>query len=315
MNRIDRVTAILVQLQSRKVVRAQEIVDRFGISLRTVYRDIATLEEAGVPIIGEAGVGYSIMEGYRLPPVMFNKEEAIAFLTAEKIVDKLTDPAMRQQFQNAMFKIRAVLRSSEKQLLEDMEEQIAVLNNPYLPERQEYPSHLPVILNSLNKKEILNIGYFANGSQEYSTRDIEPVGLFLQGNYWYLIAYCQLRQDYRNFRTDRINFIHSTGRCFEKEHPSLQRFLDKVSREKEVTKVVLLVEKKVLPYLGEQKYYCGFVSQRELNGKMEMTFLSASLKGFSKFYLFFAEYAEVLEPVQLKELVRENIRAIAKKLQ
>lgn len=315
MNRIDRVTAILVQLQSRKIVRAQEIAGRFGISLRTVYRDIATLEEAGVPIIGEAGVGYSIMEGYRLPPVMFNKEEAIAFLTAEKIVDKFTDPAMRQQFHNAMFKVRAVLRSSEKQLLEDMEEQIAVLPNPYLPTREEYPSHLPIILNSLNKKEVLNIGYFANGSQEYSIRDIEPVGLLLQGNYWYLIAYCRLRQDYRNFRTDRISFIHATAHHFDQVHPSLNSFLETTSREKQVTKVVLLVEKSVLRYLGEQKYYSGFVSERDINGKMEMTFLTASLKGFSKFYLWFAEYAEILEPLQLKTLVRENIEAIAKKIQ
>lgn len=314
MNRIDRITAILVQLQSRKVVRAQDIADRFAISLRTVYRDIATLEEAGVPIIGEAGVGYSIMEGYRLPPVMFNKEEAIAFLTAEKIVASFTDPALRRQFQNAMFKVRAVLRSAEKQLLEEMDDQIAVLHHPYLPKPEENQGHLPLILTSLNTKEILHIGYFANGSQEYTTREIEPVGLFLQGQHWYLIAYCRLRQDYRHFRTDRISFIHATGRHFDQQHPSLQSFLDQLSRDKQVTKVVILVEKFVLPYLGEQKYYCGFVSQREVDGKMEMSFLTASLKGFSKFYLLFAEYAEVLEPIELNTLLRENIEAIAKKI-
>ena len=68
MNRIDRITAILIQLQSRRVVKAQDIADRFGISLRTVYRDVRTLEEAGIPISGEAGVGYSILEGYNEKP-------------------------------------------------------------------------------------------------------------------------------------------------------------------------------------------------------------------------------------------------------
>ncbi len=90
---------MLIQLQSKRVVKAQEMADRFGISLRTVYRDVKTLEEAGIPVIGEAGIGYSIMEGYRLPPVMFTQEEATALLTAEKLVEKLTDASTRQVYQ------------------------------------------------------------------------------------------------------------------------------------------------------------------------------------------------------------------------
>ena len=86
MNRIDRLAAILIQMQSRRLVRAQEIADKFSISLRTVYRDVKALEEAGVPVIGEAGIGYKLMDGYKLPPVMFNQEEATALLTASKTI-------------------------------------------------------------------------------------------------------------------------------------------------------------------------------------------------------------------------------------
>ena len=91
MNRIDRLSAILTHLQSSRLITGSDIARRFDISLRTVYRDIRALEQAGVPVIGEAGLGYSIMEGYRLPPVMFTREEALAFLMAEKIVRKVTD--------------------------------------------------------------------------------------------------------------------------------------------------------------------------------------------------------------------------------
>ena len=91
MNRVDRISAILVMLQSRSVVRAVDIAKRFDISLRTVYRDMSSLYEAGVPICGDAGVGYSLIDGYRLPPLMFTQAEALAFVTAGKFVEQLTD--------------------------------------------------------------------------------------------------------------------------------------------------------------------------------------------------------------------------------
>ena len=121
MNRIDRISAILIQLQSRRVVKASDIAERFNLSLRTIYRDIKALEEAGIPLIGEAGIGYSIMEGYRLPPVMFTREEAVAFLTAEKLMEKLTDPLSDENYKSAMYKIRSVLRLAEKDFLENID--------------------------------------------------------------------------------------------------------------------------------------------------------------------------------------------------
>ncbi|MEO6252221.1 MAG: YafY family protein [Ferruginibacter sp.] len=314
MNRIDRITAILVQLQSKRVVRAQEIADRFSISLRTVYRDIRTLEQSGIPLAGEAGVGYSIMEGYRLPPVMFTREEAIAFLTAEKMVEKLTDPSSVEHYRSAMFKIRSVLRYAEKDLLEDMSDYIEVVENPYLPAKEKTPVHLQTILKSIAAGSVLDIGYFANHSQQYSNRDIEPVGIFYLGSYWYVIAYCRLRKDYRSFRTDRISYINLTDEQFDKEHPSLRSFLEKMSAEKEMFTIIIQVDKSVLKYFGDQKFYNGFVSQKEVGDKMEMTFVTASLMGFVKFYLLFGEYADIISPPGLKEMVKKNMDEISKKL-
>ena len=114
MNRIDRLTAIVTQLQSKRLTKAGEIAKRFSISLRTVYRDMRALDEAGIPIIGEAGQGYSLVEGYRLPPVMFTQEEAQSFLVAEKIFEKVTDKGSSEHFHSAMLKIKAVLKTTEK---------------------------------------------------------------------------------------------------------------------------------------------------------------------------------------------------------
>src|SRR5690606_23524957 len=93
-NRFDRIVAIFIHLQSRRVVKAQELADRFQVSLRTIYRDIRSLEISGVPIVGEAGIGYSIMEGYRLPPVMFTREEVNSLVAAEKLMQKFSDKAL-----------------------------------------------------------------------------------------------------------------------------------------------------------------------------------------------------------------------------
>lgn len=119
MNRIDRLTAILIQLQSKRVVKAQEIADRFGISLRTVYRDVWALEEAGVPIGAEAGIGY-FLEDYHLPPVMFSNEEASALLFGAKLVSKMADELLHESFESALYKIKSVLKRSEKEHLEDL---------------------------------------------------------------------------------------------------------------------------------------------------------------------------------------------------
>ncbi|MDI9863229.1 YafY family protein [Flectobacillus sp. DC10W] len=314
MNRIDRVTAILIQLQSKKVVKAQELADRFEISLRTVYRDIRTLEEAGVPIIGEAGIGYSLMEGYRLPPVMFTKEEATAFLTAEKLVEKLTDEQTRNTYQSALFKVKAVLKMTEKDYLDTISNHIEVLDNPYLPKHHDESNHIQTLLQSIAERRCVEMLYFANHSQVDSQRIIEPVGIFLQATAWYLIAYCRLRSDYRHFRIDRIKELKNTNLGFSSEHPSLQTYLPKFSQRENLTLVKILVQKNVLRYFGDQKYYNGFVDQKDRGEKVEMTFLTASIRGFAHWFLNFGEYAEILEPIELRGMVKGIVLKILEKL-
>jgi predicted DNA-binding transcriptional regulator YafY len=104
VNRIDRLVAILIYLQGRRVTRAEDIAEEFETSIRTVYRDITDLAEAGVPIIGEAGVGYSIVKGYHLPPVHFTTEEATALITASMLMDHFADRSLMSSMTSALAK-------------------------------------------------------------------------------------------------------------------------------------------------------------------------------------------------------------------
>src|SRR5262245_61713267 len=158
MNRIDRLTAILIQLQSKKVVRAEEISERFEISLRTVYRDVKALMEAGVPIGSEAGKGYFIVDGYHLPPVMFNQEEASAMLTAWKLVEKMTDDSIRKAYESALLKIQSVLNDSEKDHLENLQSSIQVWRLPDQP--TEYPNEFMAdVTKAVSHKLVLRMAY------------------------------------------------------------------------------------------------------------------------------------------------------------
>ncbi len=310
MNRIDRISAILIHLQSRRVVRASEIAERFNISLRTVYRDIRTLEEAGVPLMGEAGVGYSIMDGYRLPPVMFSREEATAFLTAEKLMERMTDPSSDGHYKSAMYKVRSVLRIAEKDFLENIDGHIQVLKSRRgAPVKLEL-NPLQLILKAIGERNVLSIHYFAMHSQQKTERYIEPVGVFYQDNYWHLVAWCRLRKDYRDFRLDRISDIALSGERFRTLHPNLNDFISRSARELNLQQVVIMVEKRVLPYLSEQKYFNGFVSEREVDGMMEMTFLTEYIEGFVRWLMMYGDMATIVSPEALKLKLTELAQII-----
>ena len=117
IKRLSRLTAILTQLQSKRIVTATSLAEKYGVNVRTIYRDIKALEESGVPIVTEEGKGYSIMEGYRIPPIMFTEREAFALITANQIIATQKDSSFRKEFDHAIVKIKSVLRNYSKEKL------------------------------------------------------------------------------------------------------------------------------------------------------------------------------------------------------
>lgn len=313
MNRFDRITAILIQLQSKKVVTAQEISDRFGVSLRTTYRDIRSLEEAGVPIVSEAGIGYSIMDGYRLPPVIFSRDEALSFVTAEKLMDHFSDHTSKKNFQSALFKVKAVLRSSEKESIARVDDKIAILHNSSIPDDKKSP--LIFVMTGIESQCCISIEYLANHSLEKSQRLVEPVGVFHSGQHWHMIAFCRLRKDYRDFRLDRVQNISNTSEKFEKNHPDLKSFLNKITREREMTEVVINIQRSSYRFIGDQKYYNGFVSQIVKDEVVQMTFLAESVDGFARWFMMIGDVAEIVKPAILKKRVVALATTLLKRLE
>ena len=296
MNRIDRLAAIVTHLQSRRLVRAEDIARRFDISLRTVYRDVRALIESGIPISGEAGMGYSILAGYNLPPVMFTKDEAMALLVAEKMTQKGTDHHNSEQLRSAMYKIRSVLRMPEKDALENIDDNIAI-RSAHSPVNEQQPDNvLHKILSSIASQRVIHIQYSTLHKQEYSERDIEPVGVYLSHDHWYSIAFCQLRQAYRTFRLDRVLVIHNTDKSFQLKHPTLKTYLEQLQRKERLIKVVIRVDKSILRFIREDKYKQGLVHEQEVDDGVEMTFMVSGIFAIAHWIMYFAPYVTVLEP-------------------
>lgn len=302
--RFDRIVAILIQLQSKKIVKAQELANRFEVSLRTIYRDIRTLEASGVPIYSEAGVGYALMDGYRLPPVMFTREEASSFIAAEKLMHKFTDTTLGNHYTSAMYKLKSLLRSDDKDWVSSIESSVLMQSSEKLF-NDKSPNTLAILFESIAEKTQVILSYEAIQSDGITVRNIEPVGVFHDNNNWYMVGYCHLRSDYRHFRADRVHGIEKTETPFSIEHDALETYLDK-NKNVSTTKVRLLVDKKIHKHLSYERKYHGFVSEKIIEDKIEMTFMSRdTLEGFSRWYLMFGDYATILEPESLKTRILE----------
>ena len=310
MNRIDRLYAIVNMLQSRSLVTAQQIATRFSVSLRTVYRDIKALDESGIPIVGNQGFGYSLVDGFKLPPLMFTQTEAFTFLAAEKLVNELTDSGSSEHFKSGMDKIRAVMQFVDKSTLESMEPNLDILKT-YKQKMSYSSNNIQSLLQSINKKSVLKIAYLAGNKQDTTERNVEPVGIFFSKIHWYLVAFCQTRGEYRTFRVDRIQTVIKLNTSFTKQHPPLKDCLENIMKKQELEEVVIKLKKNDTSVMDDDKYYYGLFSEKEEGDSIEFFFLTFSLDKFARWYLSFADMATIIRPNALKDKVKKIVESIS----
>lgn len=222
VKRISRLTAILTQLQTKRMLTAASLADKFGVSARTIYRDIKALEKAGVPILTEEGKGYTLMEGYRIPPIMFTEKEANALILAEQLVLRNKDASFVEDYAEAIGKIKSILKYSvqdKANLLADRTQYEEALR------QERSSSNLSDLQSALTNYQLVRIKYV---NKEGSTTDriIEPFAILSAEN-WYLIAWCRLRKEFRFFRPDRIQKTEVLSEHFEPHPLTLQEYFDK----------------------------------------------------------------------------------------
>jgi len=220
--RLSRLTAIITQLQSKRLITARYLAEKHNVSIRTIYRDISTLEKSGIPIITEEGKGYSLMEGYQLPPILFTEDEANALITAEKLVLKNKDQSFSENYSNAIIKIKSVLKHSQKGKADLLSERIYFKENNK-NEKSSY--YLMKIQSAITNFQLLEIKYLSL-EDKLTKRSIEPFAVYSNKENWLLIAFCNLRNDFRAFRIDLIQQLTPQNKNFEPHDMTLEKYFE-----------------------------------------------------------------------------------------
>lgn len=310
MNRIDRLTSMILMLQSHKVVTADVIAEYFEISVRTVYRDIAALGEAGVPIIAEAGVGYSLMRGYNVPPIMFTELEIAALFMSAEVTEQFGDDSLKESLNGALLKVRAALPDGHKRYLSHLGNRMEVWS---CPRGMEAHRSLMPVQEAVVRRHCLRIEYDAGGRGDVTQRTVEALGLIFYGRQWHLIGWCRLRQAMRDFRLDRMRSWQVLEEVFSQhEDFSISEFLKNERKGHLLIPVQLECEAWAL----ERMLYempCQITSKKSLeDGRYAIEGQAYCLEWLARWLIGVGDAGIVKGPAELRVMMRGEAEKIAR---
>lgn len=310
MNRTDRLVSMVMLLQSRRVITAAQLADHFEITERTVYRDLAALGEGGVPIVGEPGVGYSLMSGYCLPPVMFSPEEAFAFVTGGLLVERMTDASMRDAIRSAMGKVTAVLPPGLQGRVDRLRKTMVIGGRS--PTKGSVP--LSTVQQAMAEGCVLRLNYLGAARGEPTERLVEPRGLVFYLDHWHLIAWCRLRGDMRDFRVDRIVRCETLPEPIP-PHPdfNLNQHIAKCMLPERSEFAVIEVPDRLIEIV--RRFWGPTIIEEEATGNQVRVRFAFRPEGFdyvARWLLSMGTDAEILSPEVLRVKVTELALATAK---
>lgn len=296
MNRVDRLLALILHLQSRPLSTAEEMADQFGRSLRTIYRDLAALGEAGVPVIAQAGVGYALAKGYHLPPVSFTPEEASAMVTGGLLVERSADASIARPMRSALTKVRAVLPATLQAQMIRLEQGMASTATPHQP---ALTADLTLVQQALAQCRVLHFTYHSWDTPDTTERDVEPLGLIHYLDRWHLIAWCRQRKAVRDFRTDRMSRVSLLRATFEPRSDfSITGYLESMPKPE------LRAEVRFSPPAADRarrEWWLGIVAEKRTPQGIVLTLAAVDWERVIGWLMSFGTEAQVITPPSLRQ--------------
>ena len=305
MNRMDRLFAILLQLQAHGQQRAQDLAASFEVSVRTIYRDMQALCEAGVPIVALPGQGYGLTEGYFLPPLMFTALEAGSLVLGAEYVAQTLDAPFRAAAESAQAKLTNALTADGRRELQQVQESMRYVQ----PQSEPAHTNLRELREAILGRRVLRITYHAYGRPAAEEREVEPYGLIHYGPSWHLLAYCRSREAPRIFRLERIDLVNVPGERFEHRR-GLSARNDHSPSSESLQSVRVRAEASVVRWMREERPF-GLVGEQKSGEQSLLSFEVRDLTRLGRWLLQWGDAVEVLEPGELRLRMAEQGRRIA----
>ncbi len=306
MNRTDRLLAIILELQNKGRLRAEDLAAIFETSKRTIYRDIQALSESGVPLVSVPGQGYRLMEGYFLPPLSFTAAEASMLLLGSDFVAQNFDADYRSAAQSAGRKIESVLPPVRREEVRELQGSVRFISS-----NEDDPAIIKQLRQAIVERRTVQFRYHPRHSEERpdpsTSRQADPYGMVYYNRAWYLVAYCHLRHDVRHFRLDRVESLSLLTLTFTR--PSDFK-LGKREIEIEMKLVVrALFDQEAARWVKESRYYF-MTEQEERPEGLLVTLRARQERDVLEWLLSWGRHVYVLEPESLRERLRAEAEAV-----
>lgn len=310
MNRTDRLLAIILELQRKGQLRGEDLAGTFEVSTRTIYRDIQALSEAGVPIVAIQKKGFSLAEGYFLPPLQFTTEEALILALGCDVVGQSFDDQYRAVAQAASRKIDAVLPEALRQEVSSLSATISFFAADPLSEKQR--DNLRQLRRAIDERRTVHFRYTKKKaiSSEVTMREVDPYSLARLANDWLLMGYCHLRKALRIFRLGRIDHLTLLGKQFERWadfHPDWIA----ASEGREIV-VTVLFDQEVADVVQESHPFSVIAAESTPKGLL-VTLRVREEQDLFPWLLSWGRHVQVKSPESLCELMRQEIAQMGKK--
>ncbi len=309
-NTATRLINLIMLLQRRPGQKAGELAGELGVSVRTLHRYFSMLDEMGIPVYSERGPygGFSLVRGYKLPPLVFTPEEAVAVLLGVNLVEEMWGRLYREAAHGALAKLENVLPDEQRHEIA-WARRTLFATGFHRSDLQVLGSALEIIRGACREHRKLNIIYQSSGNLETSERVVRPYGLVYRWGWWYLVAYCEMRAELRTFRVDRMIGLNLLEQLFDlPENFDLKAFLGKQPRVPEVEITMRFQAEFAGVAFDNRTSWKSMETQAD--GTVVVTYLSPQLEWGVSMALGYGPIVEVLEPPEARQKIADWAQSV-----